>query len=250
MPQVPKDDTIKTAREKLPGNKRVASGKPRAPQPPRLSVGNGYSFFVGTLKVVLPAVLAAMILLILAWPRIAPEDSGFRMGIDDLGPDDADTLTMVNPRYQGRDEQNRPFTVTAQEAQQARSSPGAVALERPQADITLKDDGWLALEAREGHYQREAQHLSLSRNVSLFHDHGFEMHTEKAEIDLKAGRAESDTAVTGQGPTGTIAAEGFRVEDKGERIFFTGKSRLVFDPDAHSGESATDGSAGSGEEGQ
>lgn len=233
MSQAPKDDSRgapeagEDAETSRPGAKRRGTR-----QPPRLSVGNGYSLFVGALKVLLPAVLTAMVLLILVWPRIMPEDSGFRMGLTDLGPEDAENLTMVNPRYQGRDEQNRPFTVEAYEAVQARSDEDVVALERPQAEIALKDGGWLALDAADGRYRREAQQLRLTGTVSLFHDHGFEMQTEAVDVDLKAGRAESLTPVSGEGPEGMIAAEGFRVEDKGERIFFTGKSRLVFDPKA------------------
>ncbi len=241
MSQAPKDDPGAAEAGEGQGTGRSGGRRRGMRQPPRLSVGNGYSLFVGTLKVLLPAILAAMALLILAWPQIVPDDASFRMGLMDFGPEDAEHLTMVNPRYQGRDDRNRPFTVDAREAMQARSDPDSVTLDRPQAEITLADDGWLALDAVDGQYQREAQHLRLTGNVSLFHDHGFEMQTEAADVDLKAGRAESFTAVSGRGPEGTIAAEGFRVEDKGERIFFTGKSRLVFYPEAARGAGDSEG---------
>jgi len=196
-------------------------------QPPRLSMRNGYSLFVGTLKVVLPALAVALILLVVVWPQLVPEDSRFRVGLSDLAPDSAGKLTMVNPRFQGVDAQDRPFSVVAQTATQEKSGADVVELDQPKADITLKDGAWLALTADHGTFDRASQTLHLDGHVSLFHDRGFEMRTETAHVDLKAGTARSDTPVAGQGPAGHLEAEGFRLEDKGGTIVFTGKSKLT-----------------------
>lgn len=196
-------------------------------QPPRLSMRNGYSLFVGTLKVVLPALAVAMILLVVVWPQFAPDDSRFRLGISDLSPDSAGNLTMVNPRFQGRDTEDRPFSVVAKSASQAKSGADRVELDAPKADITLADGAWVALTADNGVFYRDRQQLDLDGHVSLFHDHGFELHTAAALVDLKAGTATSTTPVSGQGPTGHLEAQGFRLEDKGRTIIFTGNSKLT-----------------------
>ena len=39
-----------------------------------------------------------------------------------------------------------------------------------------------------------------------------------------------DEPVRGQGPFGTLEAEGFRILDRGKRLVLSGKSRLVLYP--------------------
>jgi lipopolysaccharide export system protein LptC len=199
----------------------------RRTQPPRLSGHNRYSHFVGWMKVLLPAVAAALVLLVFAWPQFSFRESRFRLGMARLSLDQADSLTMLNARYDGVDENSQPFSVTADMATQSRQDDELVHLELPKADMTLDDGAWLALTARTGAYQRTAEVLDLVGSVSLFHDKGVEMRTESARIDLQAGTAEGQQPVEGQSVFGTIDAEGFRVQDRGQTIIFTGKSRLV-----------------------
>jgi lipopolysaccharide export system protein LptC len=107
-----------------------------------------------------------------------------------------------------------------------------VTLELPKADITLQDGAWLALTARSGEYRKDAQVLDLTGSVNLYHDKGFELRTEAARIHLDLGMAEGAHPVQGQGNLGTIQAEGFKVLDRGARIFFLGRSHLVIEPQA------------------
>jgi lipopolysaccharide export system protein LptC len=200
---------------------------PRAKTPPRLSLRDGYSLFVGTLKVVLPALVVALVLTLVVWPRLVPDEAEFRISVSELDPGEVDNLTMVNPRYRGVDEENRPFTVVADKAVQDRSGADIVDLQRPQADLTTKDGAWITLSARDGRYDRASKHLHLEEDVSLFHDRGFEVHTSVADADLKAGTAHGDRPTRGHGPSGQIEGEGFRILDRGARIIFTGKSQLI-----------------------
>ncbi len=201
-------------------------------QPPRLSLSNRYSLFVGVMKVLLPATAAALVLLVVAWPRFAIEEDGFRLSVSKLAPSQAENLTMLNARFEGRDDKDQPYSVTADIATQSEIDKDLVTLELPKADITLQDGAWLALTARSGKYRKEAQVLDLAGSVNLFHDKGFELHTEAARIDLGLGMAEGAHPVRGQGNFGTIQAEGFRVLDRGARIFFLGRSRLVIEHQA------------------
>ena len=215
--------------------RRVPAGgaSPRLPRlPPRLSLRNRYSMFVGLMKVVLPAMAAALILLVIAWPQLTKDRSRFTLGVANLGQDQIETLSMLNARYDGIDDKNRPFTLSADVATQSPRNDQIVDLELPKADMTMTDGAWLALTARAGRYNRESEQLDLAGNVSLFHDKGFELRTEYARIDLKRGIATGDQPVEGQGGAGTINAEGFRVSDRGQRILFTGRSHLVLRPQA------------------
>ena len=197
------------------------------PQPPRLSGRSSYSFFVMAMKVLLPALATAMVLLVVAWPQISPTEERFRIGISSISLEEAESLSMLNPRFDGIDERNRPYSVTADLAVQDNSNDDLVDLELPKADMSMDDGTWVAVMAKSGRYHRKDETVDLVGDVVMFHDEGFEVKTEIAHVDLRAGVAEGDQAVEAQGPSGTLVSEGFRVEDRGERIFFTGKSSLV-----------------------
>ena len=70
--------------------------------------------------------------------------------------------------------------------------------------------------------------------VNLFHDSGFEVRTETAQIDLKNGAATGNAFVEGQGPFGHLSGEGFHLLNKGKTIYFKGKSKLIFHPNVKS----------------
>jgi lipopolysaccharide export system protein LptC len=203
---------------------RAASVGRRAP---RLSGRDGYSLFVGFLKVLLPALAAGLILLVIAWPQLRPLEDSVSIDIGGLSLDQADNLTMLNARYQGRDDKDQLFNLTADKASQATGGDDLIELELPKADLFTSSGAWLAVTAASGQYRRRANMLDLAGAVSLYHDEGFEMHTESAHVDLAAGTATGSDPVQGQGPYGLLNAEGFSVVDKGQRIIFFGKSRLI-----------------------
>lgn len=202
--------------------------------PPRLSGRNGYSLFVSSMKVLLPAMAAGLVLLVVAWPQLIPDVS--RSGIDfqKIARDQAKTLNMLNARYSGVDENNQPFNVAADLATQAPENENLIELQHPKADIRTTEGDLVALSARLGHYHRADEKLDLSGKVHLTHDEGFDIVTETATINLNDGSAAGSSAVSGQGPTGELQAEGFRLSDRGQVILFTGRSRLLIYPEAES----------------
>jgi lipopolysaccharide export system protein LptC len=206
---------------------RDTSRSGQAGRPPRLSLRDRHSLLVGTMKVLLPALAAAIVLVLIAWPQLVSDERDFRISVSELASDEVDNLTMINPRYQSRDAENRPFTVIAERAVQESSGADEVELSAPEAEMTLNDGSWVTVTAEHGLYDREREYLQLNNGVQLFHDRGFQFETPQAKVDLQAGTAQSDTPVTGHGPEGQIDAQGFRVLDKGGRIIFTGRSKLV-----------------------
>jgi lipopolysaccharide export system protein LptC len=186
-----------------------------------------YSRFVTAMKFVLPILAAGLIALLAVWSQIRIEDGRFRIGMASIAPTQIDRLSMVNPRFQGIDDQNRPYTVTAAEASQVKGNDDLIDLLRPQADMTMANGSWMAVSADSGRFQRSTKHLDLAGKVSLFQDKGYELHVESISVDFGLGKAVSDTGVTGQGPAGELSGEGLRVTDKGAVIELTGKSRVL-----------------------
>ena len=193
-----------------------------------------YSRFVSLMKFLLPVVALAVIALVVAWPHINTSDLRFHLGVTVLKLTGADEPSMINPRYVGSDSDNQPFSITADLARDIgeKDATEKYALVMPKADITLEDGTWLVLTANDGVYSRGERALNLQGAVNLYHDSGYEFRTERATIDLSSGVAESQDPVSGQGPFGQLQAMGFRVANKGNVIYFLGKSKLTLFPGA------------------
>jgi len=205
------------------------SNRRQAPRLPRLA---GYSRYVVFMKFLLPAAALGLIAAIIIWPQIEVEDNRFSIGISDVKLSTRENPSMVNARFVGSDKKNQPFSITADIARNLLLGNSNIELEMPKADITVRDGTWLVLTANTGTYNQSGKTLNLEGKVNLFHDSGYEFNTEAANIDLGGGIAKGTVAVQGQGPFGQLQAEGFRIENKGNSIFFTGKSKLVLHPGA------------------
>ncbi len=179
------------------------------------------------MKVILPATALGLVILVIAWPHLVPDDDLFDPGGFKNIVQEASNLSMARARFSGVDENEQPFNLSADRATQSHKDSEEIDLVSPQADITLTDGTWITLTALSGQFDRAEELLQLDGAVNLFHDDGFELRTELARVDLKEGLAWGDQTVEGQGPAGVINAEGFQVFDKGAIIVFTGKSKAV-----------------------
>ena len=197
--------------------------------PKQRSVNFRRSRRVSVLRVLLPAIAVGLLMLAAAWPQLRSDDSRFRIEFPAVGPEGGDKPQVLNPRLLGLDGEDRPFQITADVGARLAGGEGleVYQLDKPKADIVLEDGSWVALTATDGVYDRDGQTLYLTGRVNLFHDSGYEFNTEAARIDLTRRAAEGDKAVFGQGPFGTLEAEGFRVENNGDVIVFSGKASMV-----------------------
>lgn len=189
-----------------------------------------YSRFVILMKLMLPVVAVVLVGTVWAWPHIQGKDLSFRIGFSGLAATEAEDPSMVNPRYVGTDKDKQPYSLTADLAKNQPNDDSVIELEMPKGDIALKDGTWLVLTSESGLYQRQTKRLDLIGQVNLFHDTGYEIRTEKAEIDLDAGTAQGNDPVRGQGPFGDLKGEGFRLIERGERIFINGKAKVTMYP--------------------
>lgn len=203
---------------------------------PRLSgsrrVGGNYSRFVGLMKLVLPAAAGVLVLMIIIWPQFEDKPDGFRLRPSTVSLESAGGQKLVNARYTGTDRRDNPFTITAKALAQRNKDDENVALQGPTADIFLNAGSWVAVTAPLGNYSKKSRILKLTGGVDLFHDDGYEFHSEVATVDLADGIASSDQPVRGQGPFGRLRSSGFRILDGGERIQFQGRTRLQLHPAA------------------
>jgi lipopolysaccharide export system protein LptC len=186
-----------------------------------------HSRLVGFLKLVLPLVAGALVVMVAAWPHLYQREDRFKIGVSNINIEEATTVKMVKPRFTGVDAANRPFVLTADDAVQQATDSNVVELSLPKGDVTLGNGSWVALTGETGHFYKDLHILDLSGQVNMFHDAGYEFRTATARFDMAASSAEGNDRVNGQGPFGSVVAEGFRIVDKGVVVHFLGKSRLV-----------------------
>jgi hypothetical protein len=102
-----------------------------------------------------------------------------------------------------------------------------MSLDRPRGQIIAHGGATVVLTAAEGIYQAQPRLLDLFGTVTLTHSNGTRFVTRAAHLDLARETADGHEPVRGKGPSGAITAEGFRIEDKGDTIFFTGRAHLL-----------------------
>ena len=144
-------------------------------------------------------------------------------------------LRLDNPRFAGVTEEGEPYAIRADWALPDSAMPRLVDLERPSAEIELKDGRTIAASAASGRMRREEKTLVLKGGVVLDTSDGYRVESDLIEIDLDAKTANGPGPVIGTGPRGEIQAGSFRASagKDGERdgkIWFENRVRLVFIP--------------------
>jgi lipopolysaccharide export system protein LptC len=218
-----------------PHGQRATTGLRAQAQPRRRRVYPRYTSLISLLKLLLPSIAAVLIILVAIWPQIQPRTAALPLAAISISQEELESLAMINARYIGLDNGSQPYTVTADIATQVGPKSDLIQLQSPTADITLENGTWIALTAESGDYRQKEQTIELEGDVNLFHDAGYEFHSESAFIDLADGSAFGFEPVTGQGPFGAVSSIGFQVLDQGERIVFTGPARLVLFPGSRGG---------------
>lgn len=202
--------------------RRRAEGAPRwRPGPPLIAISRRHSRFVGTMKLVLPAIGAALIAVVLAWPGAFERDRPLELPLAETSSGPADALAMLNPRYVGADADGQPFMITAERAVQDPKDLRHITLDTLQADMSLKDGTWLSLMARGGVYHQGRQTLQLQGPVNVYSDLGYEFHTGDIAVDLNRGTAVTEAPVNGHGPFGQLKADRMRIAQRGRHLIFT-----------------------------
>ncbi len=187
-----------------------------------------HSYLVGISKKLLWGIVALLLLGLayLIWGEAGRE--GVRVVFSGMVKATGDAPAMLNPRYQGLDIHNRPFTITAEKAVQAGGN--VVDLYAINADITLEHESWLALKAETGKLDMQNKQLDLFRDISMYYEGGYEMRTQEAHVDIQRGSAYGNVPVEGQGPLGTLKANAFEVQDRGARLIFNGAVKMKIYP--------------------
>lgn len=140
--------------------------------------------------------------------------------------DDTQAVTMVNPRFTGRDAAGEIFTITADTAKRRRARDGAVDLTGP----ILRDSKGTEVQAPSGFYDRDLGILELYEDVRISDAAGYMFNSQGARLHVAEDRVEGLSPLEGQGPLGDIKADSYEILDGGNRIVFKGNVQTVIYP--------------------
>jgi len=223
---------------------KTAPARPWAAQRSTILDAERYTRFVTIMKRALLIAAAAVILAVLFYSLQPRDTRHMAMTFQNVGTVGND-LAMIKPRLTGTDSQGNPFVITADNAVQLSHVTRKAKLNNVEADMTLKDGGWITITAtsglldatpsmpgREGPKKKKGETtqkgtLALMGNVALYSDTGYELHTDRANIDLTSGLVVGPHPVRGQGPLGTVRADRFEMIRKIVKVPPGGKAPPV-----------------------
>jgi lipopolysaccharide export system protein LptC len=139
---------------------------------------------------------------------------------------DEEAVTMINPRFTGRDSTGQVFTITADAAQRRRAEGGVVDLVNP----VMRDANGAELKAPTGYYDRDKGVLELYEAVNIKDSAGYSFISRGARLILGEDRVEGLSPLEGKGPLGDIRADSYEILDGGNRIVFEGNVQTVIYP--------------------
>ena len=210
--------------------KRLMQRKPKAAAAVRPQ--DRYTRFVNTMKFALPSLAFVILIAVLFWPNFVSTGKQVeKTARDALTPTGLRNFEMEKPVFVATDDKNRPYRLTATKARQTSRNATMVALDDPKAKIKLADGDSVRISAQKGRFDRKKNRLTLIGDVNVHHDHNYSFRTAHATIDMKTKSAWGKQQVYASSPKATVAAQGFRIIDKGATVIFTGKTRVVLNMD-------------------
>lgn len=183
-----------------------------------------YTRFVSFTKVVLGGLSLLMIGTIVIMPLLHGDKEGIRLAFSGV-QENAKTLpVMTNPAFQGVDEKNQPYYVTADSATQL--SAQEISLSNVQGDMLAENNAWLSVKAKKGLINNDTKMMRLMQDVRLYHLDGYEFRTQSVDIDMGARTAKGTQSIAGFGPIGDIKANGFEWDHESQVLYFNGNVRM------------------------
>lgn len=184
-----------------------------------------HSANVRRMRLILPIIALGVVVMLITWKSDNTPVTAIPRA--EVSPETVSQNELVNPKFESVDSSGQPYSITADKATQNADDMDKLQLQKPVADISLKSGGNVSLKATNGTYQQDSRDLSLDGQVIITHDSGYQIQTEKMNIDVKGQIISSDSPVTGHGASADITASGLNVDGNSKVITFQGPAKLI-----------------------
>ena len=138
-------------------------------------------------------------------------------------------LSVDNAMYRGRDNDGRPFSITAGEAVQRSSAEGKVRMTELMARLLL-EDGPARLSADGGIYDIDEELVTVDGELRVRTADGYAMTAKGVSFDLESRTMVGEGGVEGAVPAGTFSANSMRGDLDARTITLDGNAKLRMVP--------------------
>jgi lipopolysaccharide export system protein LptC len=209
---------IETKRAKELRNKRKHFAAP----------GGSHDKLVGFLARVLPAAVGLVAALMIITPLSPRGEVSFLLDRTQVAMIDS-RLSVDNAVYRGKDNKERPFSLTAGEAVQRSSAEGVVRMRDLVARIALRE-GPAQILAKAGAYTIEQEKVAVIGPLNMKAADGYAMTASGVTLDLDERTMAGSRGVSGTVPAGTFSANSIDVDIDERTIVLEGNARLQMIP--------------------
>lgn len=130
----------------------------------------------------------------------------------------ATSVTVLKPRWEGRDDAGKLYVITAETARRRRENQSLIDLVMPR----LEDETSTEVEALEGVFDRGLEILDLAGDVVMTDASGYTFRSDSSRMFIRENRVVGITPLVGEGPIGEVKADSYEIFESGERIVLTG----------------------------
>lgn len=145
-------------------------------------------------------------------------------------PQDAtQSLNVGDLQFTGFDKKNQAYAIAADAAEQDKDQPNLIHLKQVRAEIKVRGSGdVIFVKANRGKYDTDAETLELNDNIRLLTTNGYTADLQSALVWLDEGRVHSAHPVVVRMSNGTIWSNAVDLWDRGKRIVFKNRVRVLF----------------------
>lgn len=186
--------------------------------------GSSHDRVIAVLRLVLPAAIVVLIVLLALAPLTVGRDISFVLSKDRVDVA-RERMQVTAATYRGQDSKGQPFILNAASAVQASSRDPVVRLKTLSAQIQLKD-GPARVDASTGRYDMDKERVAVVGPVMFRSADGYQLETRDVDIDLKSRTASSNGPVNGRMNRGTFSADHLSADLNSRIIVLEGRARL------------------------
>lgn len=189
---------------------------------------NNYAAKTSWAKRILIALSILMLLVLIAIPLFDPQTEEFRITFDQIDYDNNDEgPAMINPRFQGVDNNGQPYNFTADKAKNVQSN--IVEMTKIRLNAQMDNERWIYLTSNKANYNKIENYIELFDEVDLFTEDGYQLRSPYLRINIKNRKVFSDKGVKGRGSFGKITSDIFKADDNGKILKFEGNVNAIRD---------------------
>jgi len=141
-------------------------------------------------------------------------------------------LVMANPKLNGFTKQKLPYSLTATRATQDVGQQAVIDLEGINAKLPVATDNIVSVDAAHGIYNRDANTMDLTSDVSVTTTDGLVAKFKSIFLDMGKGSMKTSSPVDVSRGGSRITADSMSVQDNGRLVVFENRVRVNIDPAA------------------